>query len=320
MTDPNLTENVSLAEHTTLGIGGSARWFTTVSSVEELSRAVSWAQRRHLPHLFLGEGSNILFSDRGYPGLIIKNRIVGCDREGDEVVIGGGANLGDSIRTLNRMQLAGMERMYGIPGSVAGAVVGNAGAYGQEIKDVLVEVTAWSAAGARTLSSAEAGFDYRHSIFKNRRDYFVVSCCFRLRPAPENLEQISEEILARRLVKYPAGLRCPGSFFKNIVAGTLPPKVLAGIPQEFIQYGKIPAGRLLEEVGAKGAVCGDAMIADYHANLLLNRQRAASRDLLHLASEYAQRVWNRFHVRLEPEILIVGNEIPANLTPRRGQE
>ncbi|RPJ82049.1 MAG: hypothetical protein EHM18_16135, partial [Acidobacteria bacterium] len=86
------------------------------------------------------------------------------------------------------------------------------------------------------------------------------------------------------------------------------PEVLAGIPTDFIQYGKIPAGRLLEEVGAKGASRGDALIADYHGNLLINRRLASSRDVLALASEYAQRVWDRFQVRLEPEILVVEPE------------
>jgi UDP-N-acetylmuramate dehydrogenase len=319
MTNLNLRENVSLAELTTLRIGGKARWFAVATCPEELASAVGWARSEGVPHLFLGEGSNILFSDKDYPGLIIKNGILGFGRNGNEVCVGGGENLGEVIRKVNRLHLAGMERMFGIPGSVAGAVVGNAGAYGQEIKDVLFEVTAWSRDGILTFDSAGMNFGYRHSSFKDRRDCFILNCRFRLRRTHENLQGISDEILIKRLVKYPAGLRCPGSFFKNIVADSLSPEVLSGIPVDFVQYGKIPAGKLLEAVGAKGATCGGAMIADYHGNLIFNRDRATSRDVLRLADEYARRVWSRFHVRLEPEILIVGDDIPTSLTSGRGQ-
>ncbi len=305
MVEPNLIPRVSLAELTTIRIGGMADWFTRVYEVEQLAAAVAWATERHLPFLFLGEGSNILFPDSGFTGLVIKNRFLGFERYADELQVAGGENLGEVIQRVNRMHLAGLERMYGIPGSVAGAVVGNAGAYGQEIRQSIVEVTTWSPAGLQTLDREGMQFGYRHSVLKDRRDLFVLNCRLRLEPAVENLTAKSDEILQERLVKYPIGLRCPGSFFKNVLVSQLSPEVLAGIPADFIQFGKIPAGRLLGEVGAKGASRGDALIADYHGNLLINRCLASSADVLALADEYAQKVWDRFQVRLEPEILIV---------------
>ncbi len=305
MPELNLIPRVSLAELTTIRVGGIADWFNRAYEVEQLAAAVEWAGQRRLPFLFLGEGSNVLFPDSGFRGLVIKNRFLGFDRYDDEVQVAGGENLGEVIQRVNRLHLAGMECMYGIPGTLAGAVVGNAGAYGQEIRDSVVEVTTWSPDGVQTFDREAMQFSYRHSLLKDRRDLFVLNCRFRLKPAAENLTSKSDEILRKRLAKYPVGLRCPGSFFKNVLVRQLSPEVLAGIPSDFIQFGKIPAGKLLEEVGARGATCGDALIADYHGNLLINRRLATSRDVLALANEYARKVWDRFQVRLEPEILIV---------------
>jgi len=305
MAELKLLPQVSLAELTTIRVGGRADWFARVYELDQLNAAVAWATQRHVPFMFLGEGSNVLFADSGFRGLVIKNRFLGFERYGDEVQVEAGENLGEVIQRLNRLHLAGLECMYGIPGTVAGAIVGNAGAYGQEIRDCVLNVTAWSPADVQTFDREAMQFGYRHSILKDRRDLFVVSCRLRLRPAVENLVAKSDEILRKRVTKYPIGLRCPGSFFKNVLVSQLSPEVLAGIPGDFIQFGKIPAGRLLEEVGAKGASRGDALIADYHGNLLINRRLASSGDVLGLATEYAQKVWDRFQVRLEPEILIV---------------
>jgi len=306
VSDLTLLPHVSLAEQSTFKIGGLARWFARIGDVDQLEEAFSWACENHLPVLVIGEGSNILFPDEGFPGLVIKNRFFGFGRFDDEVELGGAENLGETIRRLNRLRLAGLERMYGIPGSVAGALVGNAGAYGQEIGSVVVSVTTWSRAhGVRVLDGPELGFRYRHSLLKCNRELLVLACRLRLTPSVTELQPVSEEILARRLVKYPASLRCPGSFFKNVLARDLTEEQLARVPPDFIQFGKIPAGRLLEEVGAKGAARGDAVIADYHANLVLNRGRASSRDVIALTSDYAAKVFDRFGIRLEPEILII---------------
>jgi UDP-N-acetylmuramate dehydrogenase len=305
MPELNLIPRVSLAELTTIRVGGTADWFTRVHEVDQLAAAVAWATEHHLPVLFLGEGSNILFPSSGFRGLVVKNRFLGFERYADEVNVAGGENLGEVIQRANRMHLAGLECMYGIPGTIAGAIVGNAGAYGQEIRESIIEVTTWSPSGLQKFDREGMQFNYRHSVLKDRRDLFVLECRLRLRPSVENLAAKSDEILRKRLTKYPIGLRCPGSFFKNVLIGQLSPEVLAAIPAAFIHFGKIPAGRLLEEVGAKGASRGDALIAEYHGNLLINRRLASSEDVLALASEYAQKVWDRFQVQLEPEILVV---------------
>ena len=303
---PELNKRFPLAKLSTLGVGGPARWLAPIERRQQLNRAREWAHRQGLPILYLGEGSNVLFSDQGFAGLVLQNRMLGRDRSGTELRIAGGENLGEIICWANRQQLAGMENMYGIPGTVAGALVGNAGAYGQEIGDLVTEVEVWDRGQVHSLSAPEAGFEYRESVFKTRRDWFILSCTIRLQLSSRDLMAVSAEILSRRLEKYPAGLKCPGSFFKNVVVKDLPPATAAAVPTDFISYGKIPAGRLLEEVGAKGARRGNAQFARHHANLLVNLGQATSRDIVTLTEKYARRVLQRFGIRLEPEIRIVG--------------
>jgi UDP-N-acetylmuramate dehydrogenase len=304
---------VRLATRTTIGIGGEARWFTEVTGTGQLNSALQRACREELSLFFLGEGSNVLFPDAGFPGLVIQNRILGRERQGEEVEVGGGENLEELIRWSNRQALGGLEKMYGIPGSVSGAVIGNAGAYGQEIGDRVVEVTVHTGQSVVSIKRAEAGFRYRHSVFKNHPHWFIMKITLLLHESHEDLTGISESILAKRLLKYPRGLKCPGSFFKNVQVESLPATVLERIPGNFRQFGKIPAGKLLQGVGACGASRGDAQIASYHGNLILNRGKASSRDVLALAAEYAERVRERYGIRLEPEIRIVGEDIPSIL-------
>lgn len=298
-------ENVSLRDFSTLEIGGPCRYFASLRSLNDWIAALQWARDRSIHLLVIGEGSNILFPDSGFRGLVARNEIKEMTLEGTLVEVGGGKNLGELIRFLNQRGLAGMERMYGIPGTVAGAVVGNAGAYGQEISDCLTEVDVWTGDRLETLPRDDLRFFYRSSLFKTKPEWFIVRCRFKLRTSKSDLQAISDAIIARRSEKYPPSLRCPGSYFKNVLVQQLTPDQLRKIPRGFIQFGKIPAGRLLESVGAKGASRGQASFATYHANLIINRGGATASDIVGLAQEYSGRVQNLFGVQLEPEIQII---------------
>ncbi len=316
-----LQRDVSLADLSTLKVGGTAPWFVQVHDLEQFQQTRIWAEKQKLPILYLGEGSNVLFSDEGFPGLVLQNCITGIEQYGEEAEIGGGQNLIEAIRRLNRLKLSGMERLYGIPGTVAGALVGNAGAYGQQIGDSTVEVSVWAKNQVQVLPARDLDLRYRCSLFQRQRDWFILNCRLRLQKSIEPLQGISDEILTKRLVKYPQGLKCPGSFFKNINLDEIPKTASERIPEDFIMFGKIPAGKLLEAVGANGVRRGDAQFADYHGNLMVNLGQATSQDILSLADEYAGRVWERFRIRLEPEILIVDDGNWTNLhTLRSGDE
>ncbi len=164
-----LQQDVSLADLSTLNVGGTASWFTQVHNLQQFQQTRLWAEEQGLPIFYLGEGSNVLFSDAGFPGLIVQNCITGIERSGEEVEIGGGQNLIEAIRRLNRLKLSGTERLYGIPGTLAGALVGNAGAYGQQIGDAVVEVSVWSDHQIQ-VPALNLEFRYRSSLFQRQRD------------------------------------------------------------------------------------------------------------------------------------------------------
>ena len=308
-------QDVDLAPWTTLRMGGPSDYFAAAGSIEDLDHCLSWASQCGLPVFLLGSGSNVLFGEGGFRGLVLRNEFRGRERCGNEVEVAGGEDLGELIRYLNRQGLAGMERMYGIPGTVAGAVVGNAGAYGQEIGDRMVQAEIWEEGNARPIPASQLELRYRHSRFKTRRDWFLLSCRLRLAKSATDLQAASDQILQQRLEKYPRELRCPGSFFKNLLASELPEAQLKRIPEHFVRYGKIPAGMLLDAVGGKGQRCGGARVADYHANLFINDGRASACDLIELSSRLAERVQERFGVTLEPEIRIVGDSFPPKSPP-----
>lgn len=301
--------NVPAREITTIQTGGNCRWLADIRSTADLNAALQLARREQLPLLYVGEGSNVLFEDEDYPGMVLRNRITGVRRCESRLVAGAGESLGLVIRRANAYHLEGLERLYGIPGTVAGAIVGNAGAYGQEIGERVIQVRVWDREKVYTLSADEFRFSYRYSSFKEWRELFLLECTLQLEPSRQPLQEISDEILSKRITRYPPGLKCPGSFFKNVPVGDIPVEALRLIPEEFIQFGKVPAGVLLDAAGARGAVRGEAQIAPYHANLFINRGNAGSQDILELARVYQEKVWERFRIRLEPEILIVNRSV-----------
>lgn len=306
---------------TTLGVGGEADFLGYVCDCDRLRAAIEFAAALDLPVVFLGEGSNVLCSDRGHRGLILKGGIGGIRIRGRRVEAGAACSLLQLIETLNRNRLGGMERLYGIPGSVGGAVVGNAGAYGQEISDTLVDALVFRNGGIERWPAARLGFGYRSSMLKECRNAYLVECRFRMTRSDEDLKEISRLILQKRLPKYPPGMRCPGSFFKNVLVEELSPRALDRVPPDFIQFGKIPAGKLLQAVGACGARQGGAGIADYHGNLVFNSGTATAKEIEELAMRFAEKVQARFQIRLEPEIRILRPDSgwrPANSAGTEG--
>jgi UDP-N-acetylmuramate dehydrogenase len=306
-----LKRDISLAFYTTLRIGGPARYFFQARTEERLKEAVRWAGGKKIPWMVIGSGSNLLISDRGFPGLIIRNNVAGIKSSGQNLAVKGGAILQDLVDFANQAGLGGLEKMTGIPGTVAGAVYGNAGAYGQSISDRLVRVKVFDGRDEKSFRRNRCRFSYRESIFKEKKDLIILEAEFRLeRAAPQDLQAVSQEIRLLREKKYPAGLKCPGSFFKNLRVEDLPPRTRAKVPKDKIVHGKVPAGYLLEEVGAKGKSRGGVKIASYHGNLFFNEGGGTAEDFMALAEKYRQKVNERFDVLLEPEVQLVGFEKP----------
>lgn len=316
-----VVHNFLLKKITSTGVGGPAKFFVKVKNEKELIEAIEWAKAQKLKWLVVGDGTNLIPSDRGFEGLIIQNKIEDFKINGRLIYIGAGNNLFSTIKRLNLLSLGGLDKMAGIPGTVGGAIYGCAGAYGQEIKDCLVRIRIIPAVGKNVwksnfqtstrgewLANEQCWFGYRDSIFKKHPEWIIVGAEFKLvKGDPETLKKVSAEIVKIRSHKYPPGLKCPGSFFKNIVIACVRPpmlrkKFLAKIDQSKINHGKIPAAHLLELIGAKGMKRGGIAVADHHANLIYNIGNGESRDIQALAALLKKRVKKRFGIELEEEI------------------
>ena len=292
-------QHVPLAEYTTLRVGGPAEVLVTVTSLETLIMLAHSVWEMGIPLWVLGGGSNVLIADEGVRGVVVINR---CRRfnvftgpEGaPRVRAESGVPLAGLARTLIRQGLDGLTWAVNIPGTVGGAVVGNAGAHGGCVADVLEELTVLDETGqVHRISGTEMAYSYRSSRFKTETSQrlVVLEAVFRLRPASTDvLQREAESFVAHRRRTQPAEPSV-GSIFRN-------PK------GDF-------AGRLIDAVGLKGARCGDAMISTVHANFIVNLGQARAADVEALMRRAREAVRTRFGVTLEPEILLVGEWPPA---------
>lgn len=312
-----IVPNFLLKTITSTAVGGVARHYVEVKKENELERAVKYAELRKLNKFIIGDATNIIPTDEGFGGLIIRNRIKKFDIDGNIIYLGAGNSLLKSILKLNKFGLGGFEKMAGIPGTVGGAIYGCAGAYGQEIKDLLIRVRIFDKSGGfRWLAKRQCGFGYRDSIFKKHTDWIIVGAEFGVtKIEPAKLQNISAEIMELRGRKYPVNLKCPGSFFKNIMVDSIRPaslrrKLLAQIKSDSIKknisttggINKIPAAYFLEQVGAKGMKFGQIAVADYHANLIYNVGGGTTKDIKKMATFLKKAVNKRFGVGLEEEV------------------
>ncbi len=300
-------ENFLMSQITTLQIGGPAKKFVIVKTQEELAEAIQIATKNQFNYLVIGGGSNLLVSDNSINYLVIKNEIEGIVKIVRVLKAKSGLSLQHLVDYSIANNLSGLQKLTGIPGTLGGAVYGNAGAYGQTISDYVRDVVCLNPATGEilTLQKDECGFDYRDSIFK-KNGLIILGVIFKLEIfKSKDLRKEADEILEKRLVKYPKGIKCPGSFFKNLIADKLPEEVLRNIPKEKIVYGKLPAGSLLEMVEAKGDFLGDIEIASYHANLFINKGSGKAADFHTLAKKYALKVKDKFGITLEPEVQLI---------------
>jgi UDP-N-acetylmuramate dehydrogenase len=293
---PNLEFAKEMAPLTTYRTGGRARYFLAARSADEIIRSMESAARLDIPYFILGGGSNLLLSDDGFDGLIIKVDVTGITTVGQsQIECGAGEDLIAFVRFAAEHSLAGSEFLAGIWGTVGGAIYGNAGAFGGEIGSLVAEVTIIGADNrVHVVDPQYCRFGYRDSHFKKSREIIVSA---RLNLAPGERAAIEEKInqtLQARQERHPADALSAGCFFKNI-------------PDPKEKYGKLPAGRLLEEIGAKGMSVGGAKVFEKHANIIINTGNATSKDIRQLADTLKQRVCERFGIELEEEVQQLGN-------------
>jgi UDP-N-acetylmuramate dehydrogenase len=286
--------NVPLALLTAYQVGGNAEWFVQPSHEKVLSESLTWARDSQLPITVIGAGTNLLISDEGIPGLVVHLRSWrGIETLGEGLLE---VRAGESIAALSwlvaRKGWAGLEWAVGVPGSVGGAVVMNAGAHGAQMADNLVSVEVLTETGVqRTVTAEQLELSYRHSVLQERQ-WIVLSARIQLETGKDSatLTQTLTAFNDYRHRTQPSGFPNCGSVFRN--------------PKEGHR-----AGWLIEQCGLKGYQVGAAQVAEKHANFILNRGGATAKDILVLMERMRSQVYDRWGVSLEPEVRMVGHQI-----------
>jgi UDP-N-acetylmuramate dehydrogenase len=292
-----MEENVALARFTTIGTGGTARFFARPGTVDELVDALRWARDRALAVEVVGLGSNVLVADQGADALVLRlgGDLAGARVDDGLLVAGGGATNAVCLHRARAAGLGGFEFASAIPGTVGGGVRMNAGAYGREFSDVVVDAVVVDAEGPRTVGVDDLDLSYRHSAL--RAGQVVAGARLRLdaSSAPAVKAKVAE-LLAQRKATQPTNKRTFGSVFKN------PTRELG-------------AGWAIEACGLKGHRIGGALISPRHANFIENAGDATSADCVALMAEARRRVHEQFGVALEHEVRFLG---PLELPPLQG--
>jgi UDP-N-acetylmuramate dehydrogenase len=296
-----------LSAYTRFGIGGPADVYAETGNPESFVEALRIARESGLETVVIGGGTNLVVSDEGFRGIVLK---LACHRvraEGATVYAEAGAVLQHLVDFTVDLGLKGLETMTGIPGSVGAAIYGNAGAYGHSIAERIASVRFFDGAAIRVFDKAQCEFEYRESVFKRHKEWIVFSAQLdMLAGNAAELRAEADRILNIRNRKYPPTMKCAGSIFKNFLYADLPAGVAAQVPPNVVIEGKVPSAWFLEQVGAKGMRDGDIQVADYHANLIYNSGHGTARELAGIIAELKRRVGDRWGIPLEEEVQYVG--------------
>ena len=284
-----IEKNVSLKNYTTFKIGGKAKYFCEAKTKKDLANAISMAKKIRLPFFILGGGSNLLVSDKGYKGLVIKILNTKYQILNTKIVTEVGVPLSKLISLSAERSLTGMEWTVGIPGTVGGAVYGNAGSFGKSMKDIVKEVEVLDVKNLdfKIYNLKDCKFAYRESVFKKNKNLIILSTKLSLKKGKKKeIENKIKEYLKYKKQTQPLNFSSAGSIFKN--------------PRGFF------AGELIEKCGLKGKRVGGAKISEKHANFIVNFGGATSKDVKKLINLAKKSVKKKFKVVLEEEIQYLG--------------
>ena len=283
--------NEPMKNHTSFKIGGPAEIYIKITSIEELQKILEFAKRENIKITILGNGSNVLVSDKGIKGIVIKTNlkdinIENKDSKNVEVTVSDAVPIGFLAQKFLKEEITGFEELSGIPGTIGGAILMNAGAHGKEIKDIVTEVTAMDYNGRIfNFTNEEAEFTYRHSKFSNG-EYIILQAKMLLQKgSKEEIKAKMDEYAQYRKEKQPIEYPSAGSTFKR---GT-----------DFI------TAKLIDEAGLKGYSIGGAKVSEKHAGFIINTGDATAKDVLDLAGYVADKVYEKFGKKIEFEIKIL---------------
>ena len=306
---PTLQENVELKDYTTYKIGGPAKYFLIVASPVQTSLALALAKKHGMAFLVLGGGSNLLVSDKGFDGLVVKVDIKDdISRDGNTITAGAGVSMKDLVDFCVSNELAGLEWAGGLPGTLGGAIRGNAGAFGGETKDSILEVGALDDnLQLKKLSNKECQFGYRTSIFKTQ-NWIVLSAKLQLKKGDKNeIVKVAQARADFRHERHPLEYGNSGSVFKNMPLSEFSEywqKNLVHVVKRD-PFDVVPTAYLISEAGLKGTTIGGGQISAKHPNFIVNLGNAKAEDILTLIEITKTKVKEKFGVQLEVEVQLV---------------
>lgn len=283
-----IKKNEPLKNHTSFKIGGPADEFAEAKTVEDVCALIEYAKDKGIPYMVMGNGSNLLVSDKGIKGLIIKIAKGFDDVEviGDTVIAQSGVLLSKLANIAADNSLAGLEEVSGIPGTLGGGIYMNAGAYGGELKDVIKRVTYLSDGEIKVAEKDELDFGYRHSRFSGTEDIILSAELSLKRGDVSEIREKMADFKERRCSKQPLSMPSAGSTFKR--------------PEGYF------AGKLIEDAGLKGFSVGGAQVSEKHSGFVINTGDATAEDVLNLIKHIQDTVYDKFGVKLETEVKVVG--------------
>lgn len=315
----DVKENEVLAPYTTYKIGGPAKYFFNAKNNEELVKSIKAATELSLDYFLLGGGSNILISDDGFDGLVIRKSNDNFKIENERIIAESGAELGKVLEESLKAGLVGWPWAAGIPGTIGGAVRGNAGAYGKGMADITESVEVYEDGEVKKYTNEQMGFDYRHSIIKDKKDAVVVSVELKLKKG--SMEEIKKDkeiitqYLERRKTTQPTDFPNSGCVFKNIDLTKVEidkEKVMKGLDineeefHEATKFGKLPVSYITDKLGLKGKKIGGAQISEKHGAFINNVDNARAEEVVMLISDIKMHVRNELGIQLQEEVQYVG--------------
>lgn len=282
----NLKMNVPLANYATMRVGGNAHFFVEPQKISELIKIVKYCIKQKINYFILGNGSNVIFPDRGFDGIVIcTKKLNKINVKKNIVKVECGTNLYMLNKFLINNALSGMEFTYGIPGTVGGAVCMNAGAYGFEMKDIIQKVMYFDGKKIKTKNITKLDFSYRNSYFK-KNNFIVLKVWLKLNKKNIlDVQNLCMQNFKKRQISQPLEFANSGSIFKKV--------------------NGISAGKIIDDIGLKGKKCGGAQVSTLHANFIINKNNATSQDVKNLIDEIKKEVKEKAGISLEEEVIII---------------
>ena len=282
-----LLENESLKKYNTYKIGGKAKYLIKPYNISSLKKLLEYLNNKKIKYLLIGKGSNIILPDEDYDGVVILlDKLNRIEIKDNLAIVEAGAILNNFINECINNSLGGLENLYGIPGTVGGAIVGNAGCNKSEISDNLIEITYLKNDNIITKSKKDCLFEYRNSEFKNKKDIIILSAKFLLEyKDKECMKETIKNNLTKRKESQPLEYPNAGSVFKNPTNNS--------------------AGKLIDNAGLKNYNIGGAFVSDKHANFIINKNNATSKDILSLIKYIEKEISEKENINLELEQIVI---------------